>query len=87
MDFGGFWQIALALWFSLILKIRYVVIYSCLQSVSQICYYVFVKCGLGLVVYKTNCIDSHCSELILSSEVKHFRGISNFDNWDQMSDF
>lgn len=45
------------------------------------------KCRLGLVAYKMNHIDSHCSELILSPRAKHFWGISNFDNWDQMSDF
>lgn len=58
-----------------------------LQPVSWRCEHVFVKCRLGLVVYKTNYIDSHCSELILSPRAKHFWGISNFDNWYQMSDF
>lgn len=59
----------------------------CLQPVSWRCERIFVKCRLGLVVYKTNHIDSHCFELILSPRAKHFWGISNFDNWDQMSGF
>lgn len=32
-------------------------------------------------------VQDKLSELILSPGVKHFWGISNFDNWDQMSDF